>query len=97
MRRKTKEQATRSAEGRIELDAPIEAVWKALTDARELERWFPLDARVEPGGGGTIWMSWRNEYEGEQKILSWDPPRHLTTTWEMHAGEQPPQRTDYRL
>ena len=89
--------ATRAAKGEIEIEAPVEAVWKALTDARELERWFPLDARVEPGEGGSIWMSWRNEYEGESKILKWDPPRHLRTTWEMHEGDQPPQVTDYRL
>ena len=30
--------ATRAAEGAIEIEAPIEAVWKALTYARELER-----------------------------------------------------------
>jgi uncharacterized protein YndB with AHSA1/START domain len=89
--------ASRAAEGKIEIEAPIEAVWKALTDARELERWFPLDARVEPGAGGAIWMSWRNEYEGEQEILAWDPPRHLKTSWRMHAGDQPVQATDYRL
>ena len=88
---------TRAAEGHIEIEAPIEAVWKALTDARELERWFPLDARVEPGEGGAIWMSWRNEYEGEQEILAWDPPRHLRTSWLMHEGDQPPQVTDYQL
>ena len=89
--------ATRAATGEIEIEAPVEAVWKALTDARELERWFPLEARVEPGEGGAVWMSWRNEYEGESKILKWDPPRHLRTTWEMHEGDQPPQLTDYRL
>lgn len=88
---------TRAASGEIEIEAPIEAVWKALTEARELERWFPLDARVEPGEGGAIWMSWRNEFEGEQEILAWDPPRHLKTSWRMHASEQPPQATDYRL
>jgi uncharacterized protein YndB with AHSA1/START domain len=89
--------ATRAAAGEIEIDAPVEAVWKALTDARELERWFPLEARVEPGEGGAIWMSWKNEFEGEQRILKWDPRRHLRTTWEMHEGDQPPQVTDYRL
>jgi uncharacterized protein YndB with AHSA1/START domain len=91
------EPATRAAEGEIEIDAPVEAVWKALTDARELERWFPLEARVEPGEGGAIWMSWKNEYAGEQEILAWDPPRHLKTSWSMHAGDQPPQVTDYKL
>lgn len=94
-RERTRE--TRSAEGEIEIDAPAEVVWRALTEARELERWFPLEARVEPGEGGTIWLSWRNEYEGEQEILAWDPPRHLRTAWRMHQSDEPPQVTDYTV
>ncbi len=30
------------------IDAPIEDVWKALTDPTELTRWFPLEARLLP-------------------------------------------------
>jgi uncharacterized protein YndB with AHSA1/START domain len=88
---------TRSAEGRVEIEADPERVWQALTAAEELERWFPLDARVKPGEGGTIWMSWRNEFSGEMQILSWDPPRHLRTAWSFHAADQPGQVTDYTL
>ena len=44
---------SRAVEKVIELNAPIEAVWKALTDGQELARWFPLEARVTPGKGGT--------------------------------------------
>lgn len=65
---------TRSATGRVEVEASPERVWKALTDAAELVRWFPLEARVEPGEGGTVFMSWKNEYAGESKILAWRRP-----------------------
>ena len=65
---------------RIEIDASIEDVWKALTDAEELMRWFPLDARSTPGPGGTIWFSWGPPYEGENRIEIWEPPRHLRLT-----------------
>lgn len=88
---------TRSAEGQVTVDATAERVWQALTDARELERWFPLDARVEPGPGGSIWMSWRNEFAGEMKILVWDPPHHLRTAWSFHEGEPGAQITDYLI
>ncbi|HUP19037.1 MAG TPA: SRPBCC domain-containing protein [Gemmatimonadota bacterium] len=87
---------TRSASGEVRIEAPPEVVWEALTDATELERWFPLEARVEPGEGGKIWMSWKNEYAAESGILAWDPPRHLRTTWGFDGGG-PPQVTDYRL
>ena len=54
---------TRSITKEVRIDAPVEAVWKALTDAAELTRWWPLDAKVKPGPGGFIWMSWRNEIQ----------------------------------
>lgn len=82
----------RVAEGIIEIDAPPERVWRALTEARELERWFPLEARVEPGEGGTVYMSWKNEFAGSSNILAWDPPRHLRTSWDWGG-----QVTDYLL
>ena len=52
------DQETRAVEREIEIDAPLAAVWKALTDADELTRWFPLNAGVTPGVGGSVWMSW---------------------------------------
>ena len=48
--------AVRSVEQVIEINAPIEAVWKALNDPVELVRWFPLEAGVN--ADGSIWMSW---------------------------------------
>jgi uncharacterized protein YndB with AHSA1/START domain len=96
-RARTNAERTRSAEGQMAIDASAERVWRALTDARELERWFPLDARVEPGEGGTIFMSWRNEFAADMRILVWDPPRHLRTAWPFHADDQPAQVTDYTI
>jgi len=65
----------------LEIDAPAEAVWEALTDAGELARWFPLQARVEPGAGGSIWMAWGDYWQGTQPIEIWEPPTHLRTIW----------------
>jgi len=68
---------TRKVEKQIRISAPAGAVWNALTDAEELMRWFPLDARVDPGEGGSIWYSWGPPFEGENSIDVWDPPRQL--------------------
>jgi uncharacterized protein YndB with AHSA1/START domain len=64
-------------EREIELAAPIEEVWKALTDGKELARWFPLEARVTPGVGGKVFLSWGPGFEGESEIVAWEPPRRL--------------------
>ncbi|GMV08038.1 MAG: hypothetical protein AMXMBFR53_43130 [Gemmatimonadota bacterium] len=88
----------RSASGEVTIHATPERVWQALTDAAELERWFPLEARVEPGEGGTMMMSWKNEFVGNLKILAWEPPRHLRTAWAFHEHDHAaPQVTDYHV
>jgi uncharacterized protein YndB with AHSA1/START domain len=92
------ESTTRAVEAEVEIEAPPEAVWRALTDARELERWFPLEARVEPGEGGTVFMSWKNEYEAESRITVWEPARHLQITWGFSDEEREiTQFTDFYL
>ena len=91
----------RKIERQIEIAAPIDAVWKALTDAEELMHWFPLDARVTPGPGGTVWFSWGPPYEGESQIEIWDPPQHLKlkNQWGGHAepSDRPQVAMDFTL
>lgn len=70
---------TRSVEAEIEIDASVEEVWRAFTDAQELVRWFPLEAEVEPGQGGTIALFWGEDFVGRHRIEVWDPPHHLVT------------------
>lgn len=68
---------TRSHETQIEIDAPIEEVWRAITEAREIEKWFAPKAEVTPGVGGKMFGSWGPGMEGTQLIEVWEPNRHL--------------------
>jgi len=43
-------------------------------------RWFPLDARVTPGVGGSIWLSWRGAWQSEHEIAIWEPGHRLRMT-----------------
>lgn len=88
----------RTVERTLVIDAPAAAVWKALTDAMELTRWFPMRARVTPGPGGAIHMHWDETYDAESRIDIWEPgrrlrigfPRHdpVLLTTELLAGER---------
>ena len=49
---------TRSVEVALDIAAPADAVWKAITEADEMKRWFPLDAQAKPGIGGHIVRLW---------------------------------------
>ena len=78
----------------LKIDAELDRVWKAITTAEDLMRWFPMKADVTPGEGGKIWMSWGEGMEGTEKIEIWEPPRHLRTSWSSPHG---PLTVDYYL
>jgi len=92
----------RSIEVEVDLDAPVDAVWRALTEAEELESWFPLTARVEPGAGGEIELRWGDEVKSRMPIEIWEPGRHLRTLWlvrqQTGGGEEAaPALVDFHL
>ena len=68
---------TRQQTHEIVIDAPIEAVWKAIADAEELTRWFVEEAWVEPGVGGSIAISWGGDKSEPSRIEVWEPNQKL--------------------
>ncbi|HKO58813.1 MAG TPA: SRPBCC domain-containing protein [Thermoanaerobaculia bacterium] len=81
-------------EKEVIIKATPEEVWRALTAAEELKRWFPLDARVTPGPGGAIMFSFGEGMEWESPIDVWEPNRHLRTVSEYGAQKM---AVDYYL
>lgn len=82
--------ARKRVEKTVDIDADAATVWKAISDGEELKRWFPLDARVTPGEGGKVWLSFGEGSEWESPIEVWKPNEHLRTVDEMPSGEGKP-------
>lgn len=76
----SEQEKMRVVEKIVEIDAPIEEVWSALTDADEIKKWFSTDAGVEAGEGGKLFVAWGEDFSGNSLIEIWDPPTHLRTT-----------------
>ena len=88
----------RTQELSLTIEAPAADVWKALTDAEELTRWFVPEARVVPGVGGSLWMSWGGGMEGTSHITDWEPNRRMRTADELPSGGNPnPNTVDWQL
>ena len=68
---------SRSHETRIEIDVPIEEVWKAITEAKELVRWFAPKMIVEPGVGGFVLADWGRGLGWKTAMKVWEPNRDL--------------------
>jgi len=72
----------------LDLDAALEDVWKALTEAEEITNWFSLQAETQPGVGGHLSLSWDGQWESSLKIQKWEPNRHLQVTWPWPESEE---------
>jgi uncharacterized protein YndB with AHSA1/START domain len=99
---KSEPMTERKIDRQVTIDAPPEAVWKALTDGAEVERWFSFHAKVDPRVGGKLWMSWGPECEGSSTIEVCEPNRRLA--WKddaplstNEAGQALRLATEYQL
>lgn len=63
----------RKEELQVELDGTAEEVWLLLTEGEGITRWFAPKARMTPGVGGTVWLSWGRGMEGEAPITGREP------------------------
>jgi len=70
-------ESSRAHETRVVIDAPIEEVWKAITDPAALARWFAPKMTVEPHVGGVVLADWGPGLEWKTFIEVWEPNRHL--------------------
>lgn len=93
----------RKAEVAVELNATLEEAWRVISEAEELMRWFPLEAEVRPGVGGSMRWGWGDSFSGIARIESWEPPHLLRLVQEdqrpydadgrvLPAGEAEPAR-----
>ena len=79
---------TRTIDRELRIDAPIEDVWKAITDGAEVQRWFAPEAESTPGPGGMIRLHWGPDVTWDMPIAQWEPPHRLVIGDEGDAGTE---------
>ena len=84
----------------IAIDAPRQRVFRALTDARELERWWTTRARSEPESGGAFRYAWtfpnapERDHVQEGEYSTVEASERIAYPWK--AGTVP-TRVDFTL
>jgi uncharacterized protein YndB with AHSA1/START domain len=66
----------------IELDAPREEVWAALTEADRLEKWFANDVELDAQPGGDAVFRWENGEERRGIVEDLEEERRLALRWD---------------
>jgi uncharacterized protein YndB with AHSA1/START domain len=95
-------------EKRIELKAPVERVWRALTDYREFGEWFRvrIDGPFAPGevSRGQITHPGYEHLRWEAVVQQMEPERLFSFTWHPYAidpkvdySEEPQTLVEFRL
>jgi uncharacterized protein YndB with AHSA1/START domain len=76
----------------IEIEAPPERVWRALTSAAELSAWFQVRIEGDIAAGREVWMTSVHPGHAEQRFrvqfTELTPPRRLV--WQWHPGAVDP-------
>jgi uncharacterized protein YndB with AHSA1/START domain len=79
----------------VELAAPPEKVWTALTTAEGLAAWFGNTATIDLRPGGSAQMKWIEEgYTANMRVERVEEPRVFGFTWHIYGlPEDDPRRT----
>lgn len=85
-------------EMQVDVDAPIAAAWKAVTEAEGLANWFGPIAKVSaPGLNGEVTIAWSDEMAFTTRVDAWEPERHVRWIAEDMMGPGITLTTDFHL
>ena len=95
-------------ERRIELNAPVSSVWRALTDHREFGEWFrvKLEGPFVPGqiSRGRITHPGYEHVTWQATVQKMEPERLFSFTWNPYAidpdldyAQEPPTLIEFKL
>ena len=91
----------RVIERQLDLSAPVQRVWAALTDPDELSRWFGDEARIELRPGALGAFAWEKHGSLALRVEEVDPPRRFVWSWVHEADvpfeEAPATRVEWTL
>ncbi len=77
----------------IEIKAPPQRVWRALTSVEELSAWFQVKIEGKFGANNDVWMTSTHPQHAGQRFQVWirelTPPQRMV--WEWHPGEVNPE------
>lgn len=79
---------TATIEKRLELNAPVARVWKAISDPVEISQWFSdrCEWELRPGARGVF--DWENHGVYSVRVDEVEPPNRLVWSWNHDPGTE---------
>jgi uncharacterized protein YndB with AHSA1/START domain len=81
-------------EREIDIDAPIDVVWKVITEPEHITRWFTDSAELDVRQGGEGRFGWDVKATNRKHVVNLrierlEPPNFFSFRWEYPDGDQP--------
>jgi uncharacterized protein YndB with AHSA1/START domain len=75
-------------EREVLIEAPVEVVWRAMTEPDQITQWFAdwVDLAIEPGAHGFMRFG---DQGGPVVVQTVDPPSRFSFRWNYPSGEEP--------
>ena len=75
-------------EREVVIDAPVEVVWRTITEPEQIRQWFAdrVELELEPGGRGLMGFEDR---AFPLVVEAVEPPTRFSFRWNHPAGEEP--------
>jgi uncharacterized protein YndB with AHSA1/START domain len=76
-------------EREVLIDAPVEVVWRTITEPDQISQWFAdrVELEVKPGGQG--FLGFGEENGGPIVVQTVDRPTRFSFRWNHPDGEEP--------
>lgn len=76
-------------EREVVIGAPIERVWRLVTEPEHLGRWFGETAELDLRPGGEGLLTWEGHPSARLRVVSVDPPHRFAFRW-VRGGDAEP-------
>ena len=82
----------------VVVEAPQERVWRAITEADELVRWFPDKvAEIDLRPGGAIRIEWQDGEFDDGTVEAVEEPSRFVFLWHGAGFDSPKTRVEFTL
>lgn len=76
-------------EREIQIDAPPEVVWSAITEPEHVARWFGDAATLDARPGTEATFTWDGDGTAHARVVTVEPPRVFAFRWMRWSIEHP--------
>ena len=76
-------------EREVVVDAPVDVVWRTITEPDKITQWFAERVELELAPGGQGYMGFDEQHGGPIVVETVDPPTRFSFRWNYPHGEEP--------